>query len=237
VAKISKFFVHQNLFENFCHNIPQILQQWMVHFDMAENLCNLHPFKSIKNMYEQFSELVRTRESVRSYLPEPVNPESIERILEAARLSPSACNAQPWTFIVVNEPELKNRLADATSNRAIGLNHFTKQAPIHLVIVMEPGNLTSRFGSMVKHKHFPLIDIGIAAEHICLAATAEGLGTCMIGWFDEAAVRKLLAIPASKRPILIITLGHPVQPGQREKKRKLPDEVIRYNGYTKKSGE
>ena len=153
------------------------------------------------------------RESVRSYTYSPVENEKIQRILAAARLAPSACNAQPWTFIVVDNQEIKNKLADATSTKVIGLNHFAKQAPVHIVIVMEPANLTSKFGSLVKQKHFPLIDIGIAAEHICLAAAAEGLGSCMIGWFDEKAVRKLLAIPAGSRPLLIITIGYPAKPG------------------------
>lgn len=96
---------------------------------------------------------------------------------------------------------------------------------------MEGANFTSNFGSMVKRKHFPLIDIGIGAEHICLAATAEGLGSCMIGWFDEPAVKKLLNIPKSKRPILIITLGYPEKPETRQKKRKGIDEVVSYNVY------
>ncbi|HCY00504.1 MAG TPA: nitroreductase, partial [Bacteroidales bacterium] len=112
-----------------------------------------------------------------------------------------------------------------------GMNHFTKQAPVHIVIVMESANLTSNFGSLVKRKHFPLIDIGIAAEHICLAATAEGLGSCMVGWFDEAAVKKLLNIPKSKRPMLIITLGYPAKPEIREKRRKEIGQVVSYNKY------
>jgi nitroreductase len=182
-------------------------------------------------MWEQFLHLVENRESVRSYTSTPVEHEKIQRILETARLAPSACNAQPWTFIVVDNPEIKNKLADATSTKVIGLNHFAKQAPVHIVIVMEPANLTSRFGSMVKQKHFPLLDIGIAAEHICLAAVAEGLGTCMIGWFDEPAVRKLLSIPTKSRPILIITLGYPTNPEAREKRRKTLDEVVKYNSY------
>lgn len=182
-------------------------------------------------MWENFLQLVENRESVRSYKAAPVKQEKIARILEVARLAPSACNAQPWTFIVVDEPELKNKLADATSSRVIGLNHFTKQAPVHIVVVMEPANLTSKFGSMVKQKHFPLMDIGIAAEHICLAAVAEGLGTCMIGWFDEAAVRKLLSVPPKSRPVLIITLGYPAKPGIREKRRKTIGQIVRYNKY------
>lgn len=182
-------------------------------------------------MWEQFLDLVNKRESVRNYANISVEHNKIMRILETARLAPSACNAQPWRFIVVDDPDLKNKIADATSSRLIGLNHFTKQAPVHIVVVMEPANLTSKFGSIVKQKHFPLIDIGIAAEHICLAAVAEGLGTCMIGWFDETTVRKLLAIPPKSRPVLIITMGYPAKMETREKKRKPIEEVVNYNRY------
>jgi len=180
---------------------------------------------------EVFQWLVNNRQSVRSYKPDMVEKEKLERILEAGRLSPSACNAQPWKFIVVDNPELKNKIADATSNRVIGINHFTKQAPVHIVVVMEPANFNSNFGSLVKDKNLPLIDIGIAAAHLCLQATAEGLGTCILGWFNERTIRKLLDIPKSKRVILVITLGYASIEEIREKKRKTVNEVVSINKY------
>ncbi|MDX9848626.1 MAG: nitroreductase family protein [Tenuifilaceae bacterium] len=183
------------------------------------------------NPSEHFQSLVKNRQSDRGYINKHIEKEKLERILDAARLSPSACNAQPWKFIVVDNPEIKNKLADTTSSKILGMNHFTKQAPIHIVIVLEGGNFNSKFGSLVKQKNLPLIDIGIAAEHICLAATSEGIGSCMIGWFDEAEVKKLLNIPRSKRPILIITLGYPAKPETREKRRKETYEVVSYNRY------
>ena len=183
------------------------------------------------NQSELFQTLVKNRQSDRGYTSQPIEKDKLERILEAARIAPSACNAQPWKFIVVNDQDIKSKLADTTSSKILGMNHFTKQAPIHIVIVMEGANFTSNFGSMVKRKHFPLIDIGIAAEHICLAATAEGVGSCMIGWFDETAVKKLLKIPRSKRPILIITLGYSEKPETREKRRKSIETVVTYNSY------
>jgi len=180
---------------------------------------------------EVFQWLVNNRQSVRGYKPDMVEKEKLERILEAGRLSPSACNAQPWKFIVVDNPELKNKIADATSNRVIGINHFTKQAPVHIVVVMEPANFNSNFGSLVKDKNLPLIDIGIAAAHLCLQATAEGLGTCILGWFNERTIRKLLDIPKSKRVILVITLGYASIEEIREKKRKTVNEVVSINKY------
>lgn len=183
------------------------------------------------NHNDYFYNLVQNRQSDRAYDTRPVARELILRIIEAARLAPSACNAQPWHFIVVDEPELKNKLADAAASRVLGINHFTKQAPVHIVIVMEPANLNSNFGSLVKNKTFPLIDIGIAAEHICLAAKAEGLGSCMLGWFDETAVKKLLGIPKSRRVPLLITLGYPATDEIRPKRRKNFDDVVSFNKY------
>lgn len=175
-------------------------------------------------------EVIQYRQSDRAYLTTPIEKEKLNRILEAARLAPSACNAQPWKFIVVDDFDLKNKIADCTSSTILGMNHFTKQAPVHIVIVEEKANFTSSAGSLIKNKTFPLIDIGIAAEHICLQATAEGLGTCMIGWFDESKVKKLLNIPKSKRVPLIITVGFPAKE-TREKRRKPLNDVVSFNSY------
>ncbi len=176
-------------------------------------------------------DLIKSRQSDRAFdANRPIEPDKLERILEAVRLAPSACNAQPWKFIVVNDPELKNKVADCTSNKVLGMNHFTKQASVHLLIVEEKANFTSTIGSLVKKKDFPQIDIGIAAAHICLAAQAEGIGSCIIGWFDEKKLKSLLGIPSSKRVLLDVILGYSTQP-LREKKRKNPEEVISYNKY------
>lgn len=180
---------------------------------------------------EEFIELVASRQSDRSFDPDkPISKEQVERILSAACLAPSACNAQPWKFIVVDDPELKNKVADATSSRVLGLNHFTKQAPVHILVVEEKVNISSGFGGLVKDKRFAHVDLGIAAAHIVLAAEAEGIGSCILGWFDEDKVRKLLGIPKSKRVLLNIVLGYSTQE-KRKKKRKDKDKVIGHNGY------
>ena len=177
-----------------------------------------------------FRTLVLARQSDRSYLNTPVERDKLDRILECARLAPSACNAQPWHIIVVDEPRIKDQIADATSERLLGMNHFTKQAPIHLVLIEEPANFSSGIGSWIKRKHYPLIDIGIIAEHISLAASSEGLGSCMIGWFDEPKVKKICGIPTGKRVQLIITLGYSASK-TRLKNRKPIEEIVSYNKY------
>ena len=180
---------------------------------------------------KDFLSLALQRQSDRAFDTEkPVEREKLERILEAARIAPSACNAQPWHFIIVDDPELKNKVADATSTRLLGLNHFTKQAPVHIIIVEEKVNLSSGFGGWVKDKNFAPIDIGIAAAHLCLAAEDEGLGSCILGWFDEGKIRKLLDIPSGKRVVLDIILGYSTQ-RDRPKNRKEVEKVVSYNKY------
>jgi nitroreductase len=178
-----------------------------------------------------FLELVKSRQSVRSYSDKPVETVKIERCLEAARLAPSACNAQPWKFIVVDNPELKNSIADATEDRILSMNHFTKQASVHIVVVREKPNITSKLGGIIRNKTYTLIDLGIATEHFCLQAVSEGLGTCILGWFNEKKIKELLNIPGNKRAELIITLGYPASDEIREKKRKKLEEIYSYNRY------
>lgn len=179
--------------------------------------------------YYHFLELVNARQSDRAYdKTRTVEEEKLDRVLEAARLAPSACNAQPWKFIVVTEPELSVKVGKATAG--LGMNKFAKDAPVHILIVEEAGNITSKLGGKVKDKHFPLIDLGIAASHISLAAESEGLGSCILGWFDEKALKNLLNIPASKRLLLDITIGYPAK-DKRKKIRKPKEKVVSYNTY------
>ena len=176
-----------------------------------------------------FLRLVMSRQSDRAYDKEhSVEPEKLERILEAARLAPSACNAQPWKFVVVTDRELSRKVGKAAAG--LGMNKFAKDAPVHILIVEESANITSLLGGKVKDKHFPLIDVGIAASHIVLAAESEGLGSCIFGWFDEKEIKQLTGIPASKRLLLDIIVGYPLKE-KRKKIRKVKEKVISYNGY------
>lgn len=180
-------------------------------------------------MMNDFLELVKARQSDRAYdITRAVEPEKLERILEAARLAPSACNAQPWKFVVVTDKELSQKVGKATAG--LGMNKFAKDAPVHILVVEESANITSLLGGKVKNKHFPLIDLGIAAAHITLAAESEGLGSCILGWFDEKEIKLLTGIPASKRLVLVITIGYSAKT-KRQKIRKEKTKVITYNKY------
>ena len=177
-----------------------------------------------------FLELVQSRQSDRAYMDTPVEREKIERILETVRLAPSACNAQPWKFIVVTDPEKRTQVAEATSNKVLSMNHFSRHAPVQVVVLEESANFTSNLGGWISKKHYPHIDLGIAAAHISLAAADEGLGSCIIGWCDEKKVQKTLDIPKNKRVMLIILLGYSTQP-LREKKRKPMQEIVSWEKY------
>jgi nitroreductase len=179
---------------------------------------------------KQVLELIKKRQSDRKYSKKAIDKETIERVLEAGRVSPSACNAQPWKFIVVDNPGLKGEIAKAASAKLLGMNSFVAQAPVLIIIVREKPNFSSKIGGTIKNKDYSLIDIGISAGNICLQARAEGIGSCMIGWFDENEVRKILSIPRSKRVELIITLGHSLSE-YRPKKRKPAAAVVSYNKY------
>ena len=179
-----------------------------------------------------FSELVTIRQSVRKYQNRPVEREKIDVLIEAVRLAPSACNSQPWKLIIIDEPELKDKVAHAASSPGMSLNKFAPQAPIIAVLTLEKPKLSSQVGGLIKNREFPLIDIGVAAEHFCLQAAELGLGTCMLGWFDERAIRRLLHIPRKTRIALLITLGYPeADYPQRKKIRKDPDTMSSFNSY------
>ncbi len=178
-----------------------------------------------------FSELVVVRESCRKYDPRPVEKEKIEQIMEACRLAPSACNSQPWSFVVVTDPELKKQVAGTTTSNVLQFNRFCFQAPVIAALVAEPPRWLSKIGSSIKDKDFYLMDIGVVAEHFCLQATELGLGTCMIGWFDEKKARQLLNIPPSKRIPLLISLGYPGSDKKRKKIRKSIDKLFSYDLY------
>jgi len=179
-----------------------------------------------------FAELIRTRQSVREYQSRPVAAEDLQRLIEAVRLAPSASNSQPWRLIIVDDPAQKDRVARATFSPLIAFNRFALQAPVIAVLTIERPGLITQIGASLKDREFPLIDIGIAAGHFCLQAAELGLGTCMIGWFDEGEVKRVLHIPARTRVGLLISLGYaPEEYPLRRKIRKPSAEMSGFNTY------
>jgi len=148
------------------------------------------------------------RVSCRAYQPEPVPRAHLVRILEAARLSPSACNRQPWRFAAVADPGLRRRIVEEGFLPGIKMS-WALDAPVHVVIGMERSVVTHRFAAFLSGVDYPWVDIGIAGEHLVLAATELGLGTCWIGWIKPRAVAKIVGWPAAVKPVAVITVGYP----------------------------
>ena len=167
-----------------------------------------------------FLELVEMRQSCRKYDTRPVEGEKLDRILAAARLSPSACNGQPY-HLTVCRGEAAGKVARACMG--MGMNKFAADAPLLLVISEEGYVASAAFGARVKGNDYRSIDIGILAAHITLAAEAEGLGSCILGWFDDNAVRAVCGLSMPVR--LVVTLGYPLD-NHREKKRKDLAELV-----------
>ena len=174
-----------------------------------------------------FLDLVRKRQSERKYLDEPVPREMVERCLEAARLAPSACNSQPWTFMVV-EGKVKDRLAAIAFSGIYSMNAFAARAPALIVVITEHSTYAARLGGRLRGVQYSLIDMGISCEHLVLQAAEEGLGTCWLGWFNEKGVKKVLGLSRSTRIDVMISIGYPESSDLREKKRKSIDETRRF---------
>lgn len=174
-----------------------------------------------------FAELAKKRQSDRKYKNQVVEREKLIQCLETARISPSANNSQPWKFIVVDDFEKKEQIAECSIG--LGMNKFTHQCPVIVAVVLEKQNFMSTIGSMIKNKDYSLFDIGIAVNQFCLQAADLGLGTCIIGWFDEKKIKKILGVRNRRIPLLI-SVGYPDAP-TRDKVRKPLEMMSSWNEY------
>ena len=175
---------------------------------------------------KDFFELIAKRESCRDYAEKPVDNELIKKCIEAARLAPSACNSQPWSFTVANNGDLTPKVAKCLQD--LGMNKFTDKCPAFVVVTEENATLSAKLGGKVKNQEFAPIDIGIAAAHLCLAATELGLSTCIMGWFNESKLKELLDIPKNKRIRLVIGLGYAATEKLRIKNRKKIEDIVKF---------
>jgi len=177
-------------------------------------------------------DIIKQRRSIRSFLDKPVERERITQCLEAARLAPSACNMQPWRFIVIDDRELKERFCKEAFSGIYSMSSFTKTAPVIVAVISEKQKFATKVGSAIRGTQFCLIDIGISCEHFVLQATELGLGTCWIGWFDEKKAKKVLSIPHSEKIDTLIALGYyeNVQ-NQQAPNRKSFSEIVSFNKY------
>jgi len=162
----------------------------------------------------ELMEVVRRRRSIRKYRPDPVPQARIDQVLEAARLAPSWANGQCWTFVVVTDPKVKHALAQAG-------NEWIEAAPVLIAACADP-----RASGLKGDQTYYLLDIGIAMEHLVLAAAEQELGTCWIGWFDEKKARKALGVPEAIRVVAVTPLGYPDEEPEARPRKSLA-EIIR----------
>ena len=170
-----------------------------------------------------FTEIAKNRQSCRKYDPKKaVEREKLDAILESARLAPSACNGQPYHMTVCTG---ENAKAVAAAVMGMGMNKFAGDAPILIVISEEDYVATAAFGARVKGNDYRSMDIGILAAYITAEATAQGLGSCILGWLDDGKLRKVCGLDKPVR--LVITIGYPAPEDiLRNKKRKSLDALV-----------
>ena len=172
-----------------------------------------------------FNEIAKKRQSCRNYDSErAVEEEKLKAILESARLSPSACNGQPY-FVTVCRGNAAKKVAKAT--QGMGMNKFASDAPILLVISEEPYVKSAAIGAKIKGNDYRSIDIGILAAYITAEAEAQGLASCILGWFDDGKLREICNLSGTVR--LVITLGYAAKEDVlREKKRKSEEALFKF---------
>lgn len=171
-----------------------------------------------------FTEIATNRQSCRSFdNTRAVEQEKLDAILNSARLSPSACNGQPY-FLTVCKGETAHKVAKATMG--MGMNKFSADAPVQIVISEMPYTRTAALGAKVKGNDYRSIDIGIVAAYITAEATALGLGSCILGWLDSDKIKEICNLSGEVR--LVISIGYPTaNDNLRPKKRKDFDELIK----------
>lgn len=167
-------------------------------------------------------DLIEKRRSIRSYKSQEVSEEDLNYVLEAFRKAPSAKNLQPWKLVVVRDKKKINDLAIACNNQT-----FLAEAPVLIVTCAKEGEA---YGMMGGYMNSYPVDIGIAMEHLILAATEKGLGTCWIGAFKEKLIKDLLEIPGDVRVVAVTPLGYPVGEGKLRGRKPL-SEIVCYDKY------
>ena len=172
-----------------------------------------------------FSKIALNRQSCRSYDKErAVEEEKLSAVLESAILAPSACNSQPYHFTVC-KGDLAKRVAECTMG--MGMNRFSADAPVIIVVSEDSYSASAAIGSKLKHNDYRSIDIGIAVAYLTSEATAQGLSSCILGWFDNDKIKKLCALDTDVR--LVVTLGyHSESDSLRVKKRKDFDKIVTF---------
>ena len=176
-----------------------------------------------------FVQLVQSRRSVRRFLDKPVDRALILQCVEAARLAPSAENVQPWRFLILDDPQVRQKFCDENFTGLYRVSKWAEKAPVLVALLAEKDLLANRIGKQITGIHYYLIDMGIGGEHFVLQATELGLGTCWIGWFNPDKARRFLQLPGKYEIVSLLALGYPADRAVRPLKRKAQAEICRFN--------
>ncbi|MBN2198278.1 MAG: nitroreductase family protein [Candidatus Aminicenantes bacterium] len=175
--------------------------------------------------------IMERRRSVRRFLDAPVERDKIVACLEAARLAPSAENAQPWRFVVIDDPQVKDAFCREAFGGLYGPTRFAERAPVIVLILSKTEFRTHRLGQRIQGIPFQLIDAGIAGEHLVLRAAELGLGTCWIGWFNTRRTRRFFRISKRYKIAGLIAMGTAEPREGKERKRKALEEIAFFNRF------
>ncbi|MBN1938421.1 MAG: nitroreductase family protein [Candidatus Aminicenantes bacterium] len=175
--------------------------------------------------------ILESRRSIRKFLPRPVEREKIESCLDAARLAPSAENAQGCRYLVIDDPDFKNRFAGKVFSGIYAPTRFAAEAPVLVLLLAKTSFIAHRAGQAVQGIPFQALDAGIAGEHFVLQAEELGLATCWIGWFDVRAARRFFKIPRRYRILSLISLGYAARRPPNERVRKPIAEIAWWNRF------
>ncbi len=178
----------------------------------------------------ELEKVIAQRRSIRKFLDKPVEREKINMCLEAARLAPSACNSQPWHYVVLDDPKTKADFCNEVFTGVYKMSQWAAKAPVLIAVVSDRGNFTSRVGNFFRKTEFFLVDQGISGEHLVLRAHDLGLGTCWIGWLNSDKAAQFLHLPKGKKIEHLFALGYPAEdPAPRP--RAALTEIVSYNKF------
>jgi nitroreductase len=173
-----------------------------------------------------FMDLCKRRQSCREFSEKPVEHDKLLQCVEAGRLTHSACNAQPWSFLVVESPDIVSQVA--TCGQQLKQNAWLGTAKAFIIVLEEHANLSPVISCFLDSQYYAKGDLGAATAYICLEATAQGLGSCIIGLYDRKKICELLNIPLEKQFGSVIALGYPSNDVIRSKRRKAFEDIVRF---------
>ncbi len=178
----------------------------------------------------RFLELASQRQSDRAFTAQNVSRDDLLQCVQAAQLAPSACNSQPWKFIIIDDAALIKQAGTAISGNPFGINKFAETAPVLVAVVEEPASLMPKIQGKIEANRWARFDLGSATEHFCLQAAELGLSTCIMGAFQEDALKTLLGVPEDRHIFVVLAVGYP-SGTTRTKARKELQTIYNFNQY------